>query len=97
HPVGSLRPNDLGLFDMHGNAWEWSQDAYDKLQLPLDPSPRDDIDLDLSIDNKTARVLLGSGWGNRAMDTRAAFRIWNLPTYSSPAIGFRPVRTLPAE
>jgi formylglycine-generating enzyme required for sulfatase activity len=89
HPVGAKKPNDFGLFDMHGNVWEWSQDACGD-----NGEPMDDKEAPAIIDNDRRRVLLGAGWGNQTTDLRPAFHIWNAPTHKSPAVGFRPVRVL---
>jgi formylglycine-generating enzyme required for sulfatase activity len=82
HPVGKLKPNDWGLYDMHGNAWEWCQDYYDpnyyKTSRKKDPPGG----------TGRGRVLRGGAWDCWAtVDCRSAFRD------HSPGPGFRKLNT----
>jgi formylglycine-generating enzyme required for sulfatase activity len=66
-PVGSFHPNAWGLYDMHGNAWEWCQDWWgpypsEPLTDPLGPASGD------------YRVLRGGGWDYDARGCRSAIR-----------------------
>jgi formylglycine-generating enzyme required for sulfatase activity len=93
-PVGSKKPNDLGLFDMHGNVWSWCQDRYDKDY----PKPktneafedREDVVSDVSTSNRVSR---GVSFMHRASFVRSATRNWDPPTSRYSSIGFRPART----
>ena len=82
HPVGQLKANPFGLYDMHGNVWEWCQDwhgAYAQGGILEDPQ---------GPDAGSARVLRGGSWGNGASFCRSAFRYagcWVRPHYD----GFR--------
>jgi len=94
HPVGALKSNDLGLFDMHGNDWEWCQNAYKAYGSGEDGKAIEDIEDNTDITNTTLRVQRGGSVANDPSGTRSARRFYNPPTTSAYCFGFRPARTL---
>jgi formylglycine-generating enzyme required for sulfatase activity len=81
-----LRPNDLGLFDVLGKVWEWSQGP----PVPTANVPPNAAE---SIDGDTLRVLRGGSFLNPPANIRSAYRNWYAPTYRDIYIGFRLART----
>src|SRR5262249_3168615 len=89
-PVGMLRPNDLGLFDLHGNLWEWCQNRFQDFPYKSDPRKED------KVDGRGIRSLRGGAFDiNVALNLRSVTRISYWPTYRLNYVGFRPARTFP--
>ena len=90
-PVGRLRPNELGLFDMLGNALEW---VGDPAQLYV-TGQRNDIENKslLLINERVSRLLRGGSFNLTPVDLRCANRLDNRPSIVNNTSGFRPVRT----
>jgi len=88
-PVGSLRPNGLGVYDMSGNVWEWCWDIYGKkyyrssLNLVNPQGPLLGTD----------RVVRGGSWLSAGTDCRTSTRAYSEPDYTGADIGFRLVRS----
>jgi formylglycine-generating enzyme required for sulfatase activity len=93
HPVGAQKPNDLGLFDMHGNAWEWCQDVNHGYGKGADRKDTENLDDISSINSKDSRVLRGGSFINLPSYVRSASRIGSAPASRLSGFGFRPART----
>jgi serine/threonine protein kinase/formylglycine-generating enzyme required for sulfatase activity len=102
HPVGQKLPNQFGLFDMLGNANEWTISHYGdvkkypeaingQLQIVNDGPHR------LEYDSKDSRAVRGGTFYMKPIDLRSARRFANPGESRSPSLGFRWARTLPPE
>lgn len=88
-PAASFPPNAFGLFDMHGNAWEWTADCWNASHAgaPADGSARTSGDC-------SRRVLKGGAWNTGAWRLRAAHRIAKPQSAREFDNGFRVARDL---
>ena len=94
-PVGLLRPNGLGLFDVYGNVWEWCVDYYSKLPTNTIEAPY--MDVPKLEESSRGYILRGGSLTNRASVIRSALRDHEMPHNDrNHNIGFRVARTMPA-
>jgi formylglycine-generating enzyme required for sulfatase activity len=89
HPVKQKQPNAMGLYDMHGNVWEWCWDRY-----------TEDLGAEVAVDPQgpttgAQRVIRGGSWYYYARECRSASRAPYWPNSGDDIVGFRVARTLP--
>ena len=81
-PVGSFPANAWGLYDMHGNVWQWCEDWHGDY-------PQKDVVDPRGPENGESRVLRGGSWRISPSSCRSAYRYGNVPGYRSSVVGVR--------
>jgi formylglycine-generating enzyme required for sulfatase activity len=88
HPVASKKPNPRGLYDMHGNVWEWCRDTFG--DYPEGPATDP-----LGALQGAYRTGRGGAWSDPAKACRSAYRSGSAPTNSGSDMGFRLACVIP--
>jgi formylglycine-generating enzyme required for sulfatase activity len=90
--VGSFKPNAFGLYDMHGDFWQWMADCYKDsyANAPSDGKGTSEV-------AGCSRVIRGGSWGDSPLGLRAACRAGSASDSRDSNIGFRLARTLISE
>jgi formylglycine-generating enzyme required for sulfatase activity len=92
--VGIKKPNDLGLFDLHGNVYTWCQETYrSDYAREKNGEAIEDKEDNYSIDIQDSRALRGGSYNSHASIVRSAHRDAVEPALRGYSSGFRPART----
>lgn len=82
HPIGTKKANELGLYDMSGNVWEWCNDWYDNYNSAAVSNPKGAV-------NGAFRVYRGNGWNSLDGNRFTTNRRYLSPSFSYNNLGFR--------
>jgi eukaryotic-like serine/threonine-protein kinase len=86
--VKKFLPNAFGVFDMHGNVWEWCEDIWHESykSAPVDGNSWDKRN---NNNSQNPRLLRGGSWESKSNDCRSASRNWVSGDYRGNIVGFR--------